>query len=103
MGYFMSVEQENRFKELQARNKKVTEGAMKINTQIEHARETRAKLKEAAQKKFNESDLDKIKEMAALWDKENDAINDKLEQDINRVEAAVEAKMAIMKQINQKD
>lgn len=97
----MSAEQNNRFKDLQMKNQKVTEGAMKINAQIEHAQETRKKLKEAAKKKFDEEDLDKIKEKAALWKQENDNINNQLEADINKVELEVQLKSAIIKQAQQ--
>ena len=97
----MSAEQNNRFKDLQMKNQKVIEGAMKINAQIEHAQETRKKLKEAAKKKFDEDDLDKIKAKAALWKQENDNINNELESNVNKIELEVQLKGAIIKQAQQ--
>jgi DNA polymerase III delta prime subunit len=97
----MSTEQEKRFQDLQIKNQKVAESAIKINTQIEHAQETRAKLQEAAQKKFGESDLEKLKEMAALWKKENEDRLNAFEQDINNLTIEVQSKSELIKQIQQ--
>lgn len=95
----MSAEQEKRFHELQAKNQKVMESAIRINAQIEHAQAELDKRKEAAQKKFGESDLDKLKQMAAQWRSENQKALDDYEAQLNEMEAEVKSKEALIRQI----
>lgn len=97
----MSTEQEIRFHELKSKNQKISEQAIKINTQIESAQENRAKLKEAAQKKFGESDLAKLKEKAAQWQSENEAKLNAYEEAIKNLELEVQSKNSLIKQIQQ--
>lgn len=99
----MSKEQEQRFQEMQMKNQKVKEHAMKINAQIEHAQETSIKLKEAALKKFGESDLNKLKEMLSSWDQENEAILKTYQEDGLKLSQEVQNKDNLIKQIQQKE
>ncbi len=97
----MSADQEKRFQELQTASQKISEQIIKINTQIEHAEQTRDKLKEAAQQKFGESDLDKLKEMATKWHNENEKALDELEETIKQRSIEVENKNSLIRQIQQ--
>lgn len=97
----MSTEQEKKFQELQQKNQKVSENAIKINAQIEHAQETRAKLKEAAQRKFGESDLEKLKIMSEKWKDENKKALNEFEEQINNKILEVQNKTNLIKQIQQ--
>lgn len=97
----MSTEQEKKFNELQMKNQKIAENVIKINTQIEHAQQTREKLKEAALKKFGESDLEKLKEMAQKWEKENEEALSKFEAEIEKKALEVQSKANLIKQIQQ--
>jgi hypothetical protein len=94
----MSAEQENRFKEIQAKNQKATEGALKVNAQIEHARETITKLQDAAEKKFGERDLDKIKEKLQFWKQENDNINNRSAESVEKVNNEVILKQNLIRE-----
>lgn len=97
----MSTEQEKKFQELQIANQKISEQAIKINTQIEQAQQTRDKLKEAAQQKFGESDLEKLKEMAHKWHSENESALSKFEEQIKQREIEVQNKNDLIRQIQQ--
>lgn len=97
----MSTSQEAKFKEIQAKNQKIAENAVRINTQIENAQETYEKLKTAAIKKFSESDIEKLKSMRTSWLEENDRKLKEWEEKTNQKEAEVAAKGQLIKQIQQ--
>lgn len=97
----MSIEQEKRLQDLQNKNQKVSENAMKINTQIEHAQETLEKLKEMALKKFGKTDLNELKALAELWNKENEEKLQEYESNINKLADEVQQKYTLIKQIQQ--
>lgn len=67
----MSNEIEQNFKDLQSKNQKISEGAIKINTQIETAQVNYKKLQELAMSKFDKSDIEELKTTLAEWKEEN--------------------------------
>lgn len=71
MEIFMSNEIEQNFKDLQSKNQKISEGAIKINTQIETAQVNYKKLQELAMSKFDKSDIEELKTTLAEWKEEN--------------------------------
>jgi hypothetical protein len=97
----MSKENELKFKELQTKSQKVSESAIKINAQIENAQQNHKKLQETAQLKFQTSNLDELKQLLANWKKENIERLTKFEADVNKVEADVNEKIRLIKEISQ--
>ena len=95
----MSQDIKKKFEDLQIRAQKVNEGAIKLNTQIENAQDNLQKVKEAAQKKYGTSDLEKLKEMAVQWERENEEKVIKFEEQVTSLEKEVTEKTNLIKQI----
>lgn len=95
----MSQDIKKKFDDLQSRAQKVNESAIKLNTQIENAQENLQKVREAAQKKYGTSDLEKLKSMAEQWEKENEEKVFKFEEQVTSLEKEVLEKTNLIKQI----
>lgn len=97
----MSQEQQQKFQELQAKSQKITEGAIKLNTQIETAQERFKELQDAALKKFGTSDLEELKTMAIQWREQNEQRLKEYATQIDNLEFKVNQTNQLIRQIQQ--
>lgn len=93
--------QEQKLQELQTKNQRAAENAIRLNTQIEHAQEQLSKLRELALQKFGENDLEKLKEKAASWEKTNEEKLNEYEKKIMDLGTEITNKHNAIKQIQQ--
>jgi uncharacterized protein Yka (UPF0111/DUF47 family) len=96
----MKTSQEE-FREIQEKSKKISEGAIQINTKIEAARESHQKLAALAKEKFGTSDIEELAAMLEAWDKENTEAVQKYADQVNSLEKEVNEKSSLIKQIQQ--
>lgn len=96
-----SSQHENRFKELQERNKKISESAIKLNAQIENAQENHKKLQSMAMTKFGTSDIEELKKLLLSQEQQNETELAEFEQQITSLEKEVTQKNQIIRQIQQ--
>jgi esterase/lipase len=92
---------QEKFQELQEKSKKITEGAIQINTKIESARESYEKLAQVAQEKYGTSDIEELKDMLEKWQEENDSQVTKYQEAVESLEREVNEKSSLIKQIQQ--
>lgn len=93
--------QEQKLQELQTKNQRAAENAIKINTQIENAQEQLNRLKNLALQKFGESDLQKLKEKADEWKRTNEEKLTEYEKQIMELGTEIMSKHNAIKQIQQ--
>lgn len=89
------------FKELQSKSQKVSEGAFRVNAQIENSQENYRKLVEVADKKFETHNVDELMEMLQKWQMENATRLANYADALNKKVAEVEEKTRLIKQIQQ--
>ncbi len=97
----MSNEIEQNFKELQNKNQKIAEGAIKINTQIESAQVNYKKLQEIATSKFETSDIEKLKETLAKWKEENKKRYEVASEKVKKLESNYNETVRLIKEIQE--
>lgn len=97
----MSNEIEQNFKELQNKNQKIAEGAIKINTQIESAQVNYKKLQEGATAKFETSDIEKLKETLAKWKEENKKRFEVASEKVKKLESNYNETVRLIKEIQE--
>lgn len=97
----MSNQLEKDFKELQNKNQKIAEGAIKINTQIETAQLNYQKLQELAVAKFGTSDIDSIKELMEKWKKSNQDSYDLAYEKVKKLESNYNETVRLIKDIQE--
>lgn len=101
MEKFMSNKIEQDFKELQNKNQKIVEGAIKINTQIETAQINYKKLQETALAKFGSSDLEELKNKVAIWKEENNKRFEEAKDKVNKLESNYNETARLIKEIQE--
>lgn len=82
----MSNEIEQGFKDLQHKNQKIAEGAIKVNTQIETAQINYKKLQEIALSKFQHSGIEELKTILATYKAENQKRFEIASQKVHKLE-----------------
>jgi predicted nuclease with TOPRIM domain len=97
----MSQEQQDKFQELQTKSQKITEGAIKLNAQIESAHERFKELQQAALSKFGTSDLEELKAMAIQWREQNEQRLKEYANQIENLEFQVNQTNQLIRQIQQ--
>lgn len=85
----MTALPKEKLEQLQAKAQKVRESALLVNAEIERAVKEEAPLKEEAIKIFGTDDLALIETKINLWEKENEALVEKYEAEINALELEV--------------
>ena len=95
----MSSEQEKKFQELNKRKQDVVGKAYEINATIDSAQKRLNKLKEDAQRRFGESDLEKLRQMALQWSNENEEKLKIYEKEIADLENEVTVKAEMIRQV----
>lgn len=87
------------FKELQSKSQKITEGVIKVNTQIESSEENLKKIQEQAIAKFGTSDLDELKKLLASWESENINQLNEFEKNVLDLEQTYNDTVSLIKKV----
>lgn len=101
MENFMSNEIEQNFKDLQNKNQKIKEGAIKINTQIETAQVNYKKLQETALAKFESSNIEELKAKVATWKEENKRRFEEAKDKVTKLESNYNETVRLIKEIQE--
>jgi hypothetical protein len=94
-------QQLNQIKELQSKNQKISEGAIRVNAQIENSQENYSKVVEIATKKFNTHDIEALKQLSIKWAEDNARRIEAAQLISDQKTAEVEEKTRMIKQIQQ--
>jgi molecular chaperone GrpE (heat shock protein) len=93
-------QQLNQIKELQSKNQKISEGAIRVNAQIENSQENYSKVVEIATK-FNTHDIEALKQLSIKWAEDNARRIEAAQLISDQKTAEVEEKTRMIKQIQQ--
>lgn len=97
----MSNEVEQNLKELQSKNQKVVEGAIKINAQIESAQVNYKKTQELAISKFETANTEELRAKVAAWKAENKKRYDTAVEKHKRLENNYNETVRLVKEIQE--
>lgn len=97
----MSNEIEQSFKDLQNKNQKIAEGAIKINTQIETAQVNYKKLQELAIAKFETAGIEELKVTLAKWKEENKKRYEVASEKVKKLESNYNETVRLIKEIQE--
>lgn len=92
---------QEKYQEIQEKSKKIIEGAIQINTKIESARESYAKLAKIAEDKYGTSDIEDLRKILNDWQEENTIQLEKYKNSVENLEKEVNEKSDLIKQIQQ--